>query len=211
MTSDDIAKRVVAVCGAPRRLAGLGTDKLSCHDDNYQLVVKRCRALGAQLAKGAFLEQPLFLLLMGPFGTGKSRIATWLLEQAYRGIRQAQCIRAHGHQTPLFISARNLSALRFGRRFDGFEDIEDDRERLRDRTFRCRFLVIDDVNRVAGYRGEGLFVEEVIEERWNENRSTVVTCSSEPDVLGARFRDFLSYFTPLIFTGPSRRKEGQHG
>ena len=78
-------------------------------------------------------------------------------------------------------------------------------EALRDRLFEAYLVVIDDIGRIADYRGESLYLERVIEKRYNDKLSTILTSNTNLADLPARFQDFLSYFETIPFGLGSKR------
>lgn len=212
--------RVAARCNAPRRYVRLELEDMDDGGDAaYGAALARLLALGRDdLATGRFLERPRFLQLAGPFGTGKTRAATWLLVQACLGVRRRPRGVTSGWTgaslLPYFARAAELNDYRFvgfGRGDDG----GDQRESVRERIFRTPFLVLDDLGRLAGNRGEEAFVERVVEERFDAELSTVITSNVKPTVAGeapdglpARFADFLRQFECVPLVGPSRREDG---
>lgn len=199
----------------PRKFARLGIEGMRAGGDaGYLSALDRIAEIGDLLRSRAFLGAPVCVVVSGPFGSGKTRAACWLLLQAFLGVLDGRCPPGFA---PLFIRVPQLAELRF-RSFSGDADGEDEDSRalLRERLDTCSLLLVDDVSRVAGYRGEEQFVENVIERRWEDNRSVILTGNVEGEVdasgkhlpgLSPRFRDFLRYFEHVILTGGSRRGE----
>jgi DNA replication protein DnaC len=211
----------------PRKFARLDLD--SMHEgssEDYISALKQISRVGQKLRSREFLSDPIHLLISGPFGSGKTRAACWLLRVAYEGLLAA---RSSGNEklgepatvvpvglAPLFIRVPQLADLRF-RSLSGRDDESEDEEQrglLRERLDTCSLLLIDDVARVAGYRGEEQFVESVVERRWEDNRSVILTGNVDGEVdasgkrqagLSPRFRDFLNYFEVALLTGETRR------
>jgi len=176
-------------------------------DEDYRAVREKIREIGERLREYAVEDPdaiPIFLSIRGNWGVGKTRMATWLLRQVYAGMRDRRS--NYGGRAPLYLSATRAAELRFRNYAHISEDPqEEDAEVLRGRLFTSAFLVLDDVGRVAGYKGEEQYIQRIVEERWQEGKSTVLTISSVDDVLSPRFRDFLREFMNVIIPGESRR------
>lgn len=150
-----------------------------------------------------YIDEPIFYWIEGKYGTGKTRIATWLVKQAYLGIRG----RSFGFEydfRPLFMSASQITEYRFNK-FDEDPDYDEIRERI----FKCSFLAIDDIGKIASYKGEKLFIERVIEERWNEQLSTIITSNVDSKEISMRFDDFISTFDNFVIVGKSRAERNK--
>jgi hypothetical protein len=212
MTETELTKFVTRTA-CPRKFARLDLDGMR-HGGagNYLAALDQIAVIGEALLCRRYLTDPVFLLLSGPFGSGKTRAACWLLLQAYLGAIDGRCPPGFA---PLFIRVPQLADLRFRALGDGREDEDEDhRAALRDRLSDCALLVIDDVARVAGYRGEEQYVENIVERRWEDERSIILTgnVDGEADASGKRlpglsprFRDFLRYFEVIALTGETRR------
>jgi DNA replication protein DnaC len=147
---------------------------------------------------------PIFFWIRGKYGSGKTRVATWLLKKAYLGMKG----RSFGYNfdfRPLFMTASEITEYRF-KKFNCSTDEEIDYEEMRDRIFGCSFLVIDDIGKIASYKGEKHFIERVIEERWNERLSTVITSNIDAKEISDRFDDFVSTFDQFTMIGKSRKE-----
>lgn len=226
MTEPELSK-FLSRTFCPRKFARLEVrDMYPNSDREYRAALRRVEGIGERLSSRDFLRDPVFTLLTGVFGSGKTRAACWLLRAAFEGL--GGVARGGNAETgepatvvptamaPLFIRAAQLAELRFRSlsREDEAGEEEDRREALRDRLDSASLLVIDDVTRVAGYRGEEHFVESVIERRWEADRSVVLTgnLDGEADESGRpvagltpRFRDFLRYFEVVRLGGETRR------
>lgn len=204
---DDFPARLTRLCGVPTRFLGLDLDGMDDGGDrDYRAALARVRELSRDLRVDGPPDDGLYLYLVGNFGSGKTRLATWVLREVYAGILERGVGPGRTSATrPLFVEAKRFGDLRFLRRED--EDVDDERVGLRERLFTSTLLVIDDVSRIAGYKGEVNFLEDVVETRYNECLSTVLT-GNTPDVtetLGARLADFVGgYFEVLALGGPSR-------
>lgn len=149
-----------------------------------------------------FLARPLNLLLFGGFGSGKTRIACWVLRELYRAVYPTHFPDRYG----LFLRASRAVETRFSRGFlRGEEDGEDEGADLRRRAETSAVLVLDDVSRLPGYRGEGIYLEQLVEHRWGEGLSTILTLNGKVEALEERFRDLLRYHRCVNVPGGSRR------
>jgi len=164
-------------------------------DRVYTRQLARVGEIGEALRGGS---SPIYVYLSGKLGSGKTRLAAWLLAQHYMHVVESRT-GATGRQ-PLFTSAAALTELRF--RQTGEEDLE--RAGKLEQVFHGSFLVIDDLARIPGYKGEEAFLERVVEERYNAELSTVLTGNAKTGVFGERFADFLTYFTEIVLVGKSR-------
>lgn len=213
MHEQTVISRLRSRMKAPPKHARLAFVPTSEMRDNlvagYRAALDRVEVLAAALADPATwrARPPAFtsVVLVGSFGTGKTRLAVKLLAHAYVGLK-ASGWRMAAFEVPLFARARELGDLRFRPldRGDERDDIED----LRDRVFRSRFLVLDDIGRTSGYKGEAEFLERVVEARVEAELPTVVTASSLP--ASERLTDFLAGadFERIPLTGESRRADG---
>jgi len=193
-------RKFITRTGCPRVFADLDVSDME-GDAAYQRVLIHVGNLAEErLASRDFLRRPIFLRFTGAFGSGKTRLACWTLRHAYLGMLPI----CNAAVNPLFVKASDLVELRFQKRFGEADEDDERASAVRDRLFSSAFLVIDDVSRVAGYRGEELFVEHVVERRWEDLRSTVLTMNSN-NSLSVRFADFLNYFDELPLVGGSRR------
>jgi DNA replication protein DnaC len=196
--SRESRNRFLRTTGAPSRFAFLTLDDLDREGNEETLqVVER---LGDELSTGSVLDD-LNLILLGSFGVGKTRLSVYLLRSAYEYLApHASCHL----DFPRFFRATDLAELRFGPSFGSAEDEEDRRAESRFALERSPFVVIDDVHRVAGYKGEEVFLESAIERRYDSRLSTVLTMNELPKE-NARFADFLRYFETIPLVGGSRR------
>ena len=202
---DDFARRLADRCGVPRRFAALELEDMDDYGDRaYRKMLEKLRGIGEELREGRGV--PLYLYLCGKLGSGKTRAAAWLLGQFYLHVLGARATLS-GRQ-PLFISAAKLVDFRFRRNWEDEEDAER-WEMVREQLFRSSFLVIDDVSRIAGYKGEEAFLERVVEERYNEELSVVLTGNAGDGDFGERFRDFLAYFEEVALVGRTRRERAK--
>lgn len=187
--------RFLRTTGAPRGFARLQLSEMDATGNEERFA--RVREVGAKLSTWPTVEW-FPLLLTGAFGVGKTRIATWLLRKAF----EAWGPRAQeGPRFPRFFSAADLANLRF--KSFAAEDEEDQRDLLRDALEHSPVLVIDDVGRISGYKGEELYLESVVERRFNAERTTILTLNEVP--AEGRFADFLAYFEEIALAGDSRR------
>ena len=207
-SEEELVKVVVRSCGVPRQFASL--DLASMHDGGdpvYRTTLDRVESIAEELStKTVSRRKPVFLHLQGTFGSGKTRASTWLIRNAYLGMSRTQGGLARSENLPFFISAAQLVELRFGRNLQEDEEVEDERLARQRRLFSSRFLVIDDLGRLVGFRGEERYLERVIEERWNDCLSTVLTSSSKNEAFAERFQDYLKYFETLVFARESQRR-----
>jgi DNA replication protein DnaC len=195
-------------CRVPRHFADLELEDME-DDGNagYRKQLRRIEAFAAERLDGAeFIgSKPLFVYLTGSFGAGKTRAAAWLLKRAYLGMKRHRAGLIGARSTPLFVRTNRLVEFRFPKRDE--EEEAEEWNLLRDRVFSTRFLVIDDIGRIADYKGELVFLERVVEERFDEGLSTVITSNlsgEELRALGARFADFLAMFEEVTLTSRTR-------
>lgn len=201
MTVD--VNRFVLATGAPRAFADLELDDMDVSPDNAR-AFERVRALGDALEAGALAvpgKPSLDLILEGAFGSGKTRLAVWLLRRAYahRGRR-----RLRQSAFPRFAHATEAVELRFAQRYGEPDEDELRRAEIRECLARSPLVVLDDVGRVSGYKGEEMYLETIVERRWNDGLSTILTMNARPAV-NSRFADFLRYFETLAIEGVSER------
>lgn len=195
-------ERFLRTTTAPRRFAPL--DLADFDRAGNEDALEWVEALGVVLAAEGLLvgRRDLSLAFVGGFGTGKTRLAVWLLRRAWEGDLGT---RNSAIQFPRFFAASALGDLRF-RSHSAPEDEEDSRSRDRDALERCPLVVIDDVGRLAGYKGEERFLEAVVEKRHDALLSTILTANELPKE--GRFADFLRYFTKIPLVGLTHRSEG---
>lgn len=189
-------RKFVETTGAPRRLAGLDLAEMD-RVGNVE-VLRALEDLGRDLAAGKVDD--VFVLLLGTFGVGKTRIATWLLRMAWDFLAPRS---TSGLDFPRFFRVSDLADLRFKKHFGEDED-EDRRDEARRALELAPLVVIDDVHRVAGYKGEEVFLEGVVEKRYDAELSTILTANELPGE-GTRFADFLRYFKTYPIGGRSHR------
>lgn len=205
LTQDQITAGVIRY-GAPKRLAGLGIATMERRSEAYESTLQTIEAIGRSLETGAFIDDPVCVSIMGPFGSGKTRSAVWLQACAYRGLADHARHYLTSRWAPRFMGGTEIAALRsVGWYGDAEEEEEDHREFL----FSSKFLVVDDFCRVSGYKGESLFIEGLIERRYNDMLSTVITTSSLPESLPPRIKEFLKYFDQLVLVADSFRGSGK--
>lgn len=161
-------------------------------------VVDDVLALGDRLSRG--MDRDASVALTGSFGVGKTLLAVFLLRRSWEFWAPRS---TSGLDFPRFLRATDLAELRFRRNFDA-DDEEDRREEAREALARSPLVVIDDVQRVAGYRGEEVYLESVIERRYDDRLATVLTANLLPSD-DSRFADFLRYFEVFPIRGESRR------
>jgi DNA replication protein DnaC len=192
--TDEIGK-FVRTTGAPGRFARMKVEDLD--RDGNEASIARLEELATEIVDGGVVS----VVLEGPFGTGKTRLAVYLLWQAY-GARLGK--RDSALDFPRFFRATDLAELRFGRSFSAPEDDEDRRDFDRLALERAPFVVIDDVGRVSGYKGEEVYIETIVEKRFDAgDLSTVLTMNQMPTE--GRFSDFLAYFETVPLLGRSHR------
>jgi DNA replication protein DnaC len=188
--------KFIRLTRAPSRLARLELETFDRAENSA--AVERVEELGADLAGGGARDASL--VLTGPFGVGKTRLAVWLLRRAFEFLR-GRAGSSVGF--PRFFRSTDLAELRFGRSFSGPEDEEDRKTESRDALERSPFVVIDDISRLAGYRGEELYLETVVEKRFDAELGTVLTANKLPGE--GRFADFIRYFEEIPLVGRSHR------
>lgn len=199
--SDDLRKFCNST-GCPRKFADLPIEGM-VGDPAYTTVLEKLKRVAAEdLRTGAHRAKPVFVKIGGPFGSGKTRMVVYMLAEAYLGMGRI----GNSARIPMFLRAADLTDLRFTRMDEAEEGDDDRREVRRERLFTAELLVIDDLTRIAGYRGEEHWVERVIERRWEADRSTILTLNSRESSLNPRFEDFLKYFDTYVFAGSSHRE-----
>lgn len=212
MTDEEFIRAVKTRCKVPLHFAKLEISDMDAERGEdaelYELALKRFETLGrSRLRTADFVEDPIFYLLTGQFGAGKTRVAAWLLKCAYWGLKKHRPGQISPTRTPLFIRANRLVECRFRSLHDAEDEDAEERDLLRERLFESHFLVIDDIGRFAEYKGERDFLERVIEERHDEERSTVLTGNLSE--FPPRFADFLSMFENVPMMGRTRKERGQ--
>jgi DNA replication protein DnaC len=193
---DETTGKFIRTTGAPSRLARLEMD--SFEKAGNEAAVGRIATVGAFLERGE--ARDLSLIMTGPFGVGKTRLAVWLLRRAFEFLRGRA---ASSVGFPRFFRATDLADLRFSRSYSAPEDEEDRRAEARDALERSPFVVVDDIGRVAGYKGESLYLETVVERRFEGELATVLTANELPTE--GRFADFIRYFEEVPLVGRSHR------
>jgi hypothetical protein len=192
-------RKFLETTGAPRRLTEFDPRKLDWGEAATD--VAEVLALGDRLAKGE--ERDVSVALTGAFGVGKTLLAVHLLRRAWDfwfwSPRSTSRL-----DFPRFFRATDLAELRFKRNFGGEDDEEDRRGGEREALARAPLVVIDDVQRVAGYRGEEVYLETVLERRHDDRLATVLTANRLPED-DTRFADFLRYFEVFPINGESHR------
>jgi DNA replication protein DnaC len=179
-------------------MARLRFADLECPGDAYRVALDRLAEVGTDLVNARTSE--INLVLTGAFGTGKTRIAVHLLRFAYDAILPTT---SGEFDFPRFFTARDVAELRFSRSYSAPEDEEDAKALAREALRIAPLVVIDDVGRISGYRGEELFVEGVVEKRYENERGTILTFNELPTE--GRFADFLRYFEEVPLAGGSHR------
>jgi len=210
MSDAELTRTLRNRCGIPRHFARLElSDMDTSGDAAYRRQLAGMEDLAAKrLDTAAFFEDdPLFLYLNGSFGVGKTRVATWLAKRAFLGLRANRTSGTGPRWCPLFVPTNRLVEYRFQKRWDD-EDAEE-WNLFRDRMFSSRFLIIDDVGRISDFKGEMNFLERVVEERYNDELSTVITSNLDGKALKAlapRFADFMRMFTEITLNSATRRE-----
>jgi|GEM_PF-4521407 len=195
MTNDD---RLVKKCGVPRRYALMRLDDMVVDDSNRRQlrhVTKLCERLRA-----GDPADPVFAVLCGTTGNGKTRCATHMLQAALEGwdSNPGEMLPRFS-RWPYFIRGSRVGDHRFER--------DDEPSRVRPFLFGASFLVIDDLGKIADYKGEREFIEMLIEQRFDDEASTVLTMNITPEQFGVRFADFLRQFDMVPFgDAPSMRR-----
>lgn len=207
-----VIDRLINRMRAPRvhsKLAFVPTSEMEDGgNDQYREALEFIESEAVRLANPQTWESEsnASFMFVGNFGTGKTRLAVKLMAHAYVGIKTLGRIGRIG--TPLFIKAKDLGELRFS-----FSNLpEDDAQRLqalRAEVHESPFLVLDDIGRIVGYKGEEEFLERVIEHRYENELTTVVT-ASKSNFESQRLKDFLesSAYERVILAGESRRANG---
>jgi len=172
-------------------------------EEDYRAAMNRIREIiDESILTAKFRDEPIFVDINGPFGSGKTRSGVCMVKAAYRGLFERFWIKAC--ETPLFITAKNLVELRFGKSWNRDED-DDAQDELREQVMKSEFLLIDDLGRLPGYKGEVGYLESIIDHRWGEALSTVVTTSRSEGNYPARIEDLLKYFETIFFVAESFR------
>lgn len=203
MENDKFESNLVKYCGIPKRYIKLELNEMEDYEDvNYRRQLDKISEVGSNFLEGRGL--PVYIFLHGKFGVGKTRSAVWMLKQLYRYlIEKRKCpIR------PLFIKASDLGEYRFQRKWvddDNYDEICRT-EKVRKQLFEGPLLVVDDVARIANYKGEWEFLEYVVERRYDDELSVILTSSTSATEFVGRFYDYLSYFEDVPLVGKSRRE-----
>lgn len=182
-------------CGVPRQyaVASLSEMDFSIYQDGF--VEEYVKDLDESLRRGDYKDEPVFVLIDGSYGNGKTRTACHLVEAAYDAYFNNSRVRGGGVMRPYFVTAQRAAAVRF----DPESEI---RAHLEDSVF----LALDDVNRLAGYKGEQDFIEMTIEDRHNRGLSTVITMNLALESLEGRIGSFLKQFERVRFgNAPDQR------
>lgn len=193
---DERTRKFVETSGAPRRLAELELGDMDW-DENRD-VFEEIGQVGIRFERGQVADSSI--LLLGTFGVGKTRLATWLLRKAWGYFAERSTSTL---DFPRFFRISDLAELRFKKHYDADED-EDRAEEARAAIASSPLVVIDDVHRVAGYRGEEVYLEGVVEKRYDAELSTILTANELPEE-GSRFSDFIRYFRTYPIGGKSHR------
>lgn len=208
---EERCRRIARRLRIPSRLAAVEVSEMrDLGGKGYAKSLKRLEELSDDLLEGSFLEDPVHLLIGGNFGTGKTMSSACLLRRAYLGIKSRGIHFFDAERVPLFARASEIGEYRFNRVVD--DDNSEDYEQIRGRLFNCAFLVIDDIGRIADYKGERDFLERVIEHRYDEELSTVLTCNLSDEELKSqspRFYDFLGRFEEILMIGETRRERNR--
>lgn len=204
-----VVRRLVDRMRAPRLHARRALEPLEPRGiAEYDAAVERLELRVARLRDPRTWVDPpatTSFLVVGPFGTGKTLIAVRMLAAAYVGLK-ASGRKLGAVEVPLFVKAREATEVRFIK--SGIpEDEADEAEALRERIFGTRFLVLDDLGRIAGYKGEEEFLERVIESRYENELVTAVT-ASKLTFESARLVDFVesAAYEKFVLSGESGRK-----
>lgn len=133
-----------------------------------------------QIARGWLATDAWGLLMLGNVGRGKSQAATWLhTRMRHEALREAQAPGVYQRAGEvLWLRAPLLARL-------------DYRERagVLNRCARAYGLVVDELGGEAGQQGEAL--SDMLEERGDAERRTVITTNLERAAFGERYGDRL--------------------
>ena len=187
------SNKLIKNCGIPRDFAKTSLDEMdfSIYDPVIESIV---RELDTKLRSGTFRQDPVFLMIDGEYGNGKTRTACHLVAAAYRGYIDNPAARGDVLR-PYFAMASEAASVRF-------DEDSDLRAYLDDSVF----LALDDINRLSGYKGEGPFVEMLIERRYYRGMSTIVTVNGYAESISGRFGSFLKQFGRLYYAdAPDQR------
>jgi len=179
----------------PKRYAQMKFEDLEIDKKNKDAINDIGKTRDCLSKSNSLIENPLFLILKGDHGNGKTRCAVHLMESAFKSFSGS--IKNHFLWAPYFLSCYEIGKYRFD-----FEEEAKDKLFL----FKSGFLVLDDVGRFAGYKGELEFLQHIIEKRYNEMLSTVLT-GNTLEHFSERFQSILSQFDLIHFgIDNSRRK-----
>lgn len=187
------SSRLIKNCGIPRDFATTSLDEMDFSIYNPVIEVA-VRNLDEKLRSGTFRSEPEFLLFDGEYGNGKTRTACHLVEAAYRGYLDNPAARGDVLR-PYFVMASEAARVRF-----------DDDSDLHPYMHDSVFLAFDDINRLAGYKGEQEFIETIIERRYYRGLSTVITVNGYLESVSGRLGSFLKQFSRLHYAdAPDQR------
>lgn len=172
-------------CWVPKRYARVDLQDMDMRPYPLDLV-HIINDLYTELRDGGYVRDPVFAVMDGGYGNGKTRVACHLVEAAYAGYARVRGVP--GRCPPTFVTSSRLVDSRFDR---------DSAERAVAESS-C-FLVIDDVNRIAGYKGEMDYLESVVERRFYDDLSTVLTMNVTLEEVKGRFGSFLKEFQRFRF------------
>lgn len=199
---DKLTRALVIRCNVPLIFAPLELEDMRDDGDAvYRVAITQLAKIGDELADAK--PKPKFIYLRGIYGTGKTRVAAWLVRRAYPRV----AFRSSS-EVPYFITSSSLADVRFEQRVGPNDECDHPSNERRWRAFHAPLLAIDDVGRFVGFRGEQEFIERVIDERIMAGRSTVVTSNLRDEELPDRFREVLGTFTQITLSGTSRRTRG---
>lgn len=193
----------------PRKYLDLDINsmKLSLENDNRIIdVLDNLNKIGDDLLQGNYFKDPVFLILQGKFGVGKTRVGCYLTKKSYECIIVKKYrLSDYVKQLPLFVRASEVVNYKF---------LNNDNKNFRDRLFNSVFLFIDDILRVVEFKGDFDFIHQIIENRYDNNLSTIVSLNSPLDKLNGmqpRFVDFMSQFKSYTLIGKTRLERKRNG
>ena len=193
----------------PKRYISSNIGDMKIYNDEYAITINNLKVVYKELSENYYKKnrEPRFILLYGGFGSGKTMISAMMARAATEGILSEKFkVAKNSGRLPYFVRAIDMINCRFDRKI--YDESQEKIELIRKTLYNSEFLVIDDIGRLNGFKGETNFVQTIIDHRYDNMLATFVNTNviySGKSFEKSRMADMFYNFEQYKLNGLSRK------